>query len=104
MITQNISLDKIPCKGRISGRFGERQERVKTIIEDFVGGLSITPNNIIEIVDDECIFNNNNDLRREYQTQIIKKGYESQVNIVMRKGRVFLMDIDSFNMLSKRDA
>ena len=104
MITQSINLEKVPCKGRMSGLFGERLERVTTIIENFIGTIRPDTENIIEIIDDECIFNNNNDMRRMYQNQIKKKGYESKINITMRKGRVFLMDMDSFNALSERDA
>lgn len=103
MLYKAVNLKDIPVKGRRSGKFGERDEMILSVIDKFMSAIQQTPDFIIEIVDDDHVFNNNNDLRRTYQIRIKEYGLQNQITIIMRKGRVFLISNDMLKELMLRD-
>lgn len=104
MYCKSIDVKDIPTKGRRSGKFGEREEMILSMIYGFADMLNKDPTKNIEIIDSEHVFNNNNDLRRTYQTRINECGYKDKMTITMRRGRVFLMNNDSYKELLLKEA
>ncbi len=104
MIVKDIDFSDIPSKGRSSGKFGERKELIKTIIDQFMNKLNASSGRkVIEIIDDEGVFNNNNDLRRMYQSYIEANHLDNKISITMRRGRVFLMDAKTYKDLTNEE-